>query len=217
MPAAERGTRKLASSSRSIGPVLIVDDDDAFRSCVRTILESAGYSALTAASGEEALKIAREEAPLVVLLDIQLPDLNGYEVCGALRDLFDQTPAIAFMSGIRTEAIDISSGLLLGADDYIVKPFEPSELLARVGALMRRVTGEDQGTTGNPGNLTNRELEILELLADGLAQREIAEKLCISPKTVGTHFEHILGKLGVHSRAQAVAAAYRQRLIHASP
>ena len=172
---------------------------------------------MIAASGEEALKIAKEETPLVVLLDIQLPDLNGYEVCGALRDRLGQTAAIAFVSGARTEPIDISSGLLLGADDYIVKPFEPSELLARVGALMRRVTEKDRRMTVEPGNLTSRELEILGLLADGLSQGDIAERLCISPKTVGTHFEHILGKLGVHSRAQAVAAAYRHQLIRTSP
>jgi DNA-binding NarL/FixJ family response regulator len=207
---------KLAANGRSSGPVLIVDDDEAFVSCVRTVLESTGYSTLTAASGEEALKIAQEETPLVVLLDIQLPDLNGYEVCAALRDRLGQTVAIAFVSGARTEPIDISSGLLLGADDYIVKPFEPSELLARVSVLMRRVTEKDRRMTPEPGNLTSRELEILGLLADGLDQREIAEILSVSPKTVGTHIEHILGKLGVHSRAQAVAAAYRQQLIRTS-
>src|SRR5205809_6893924 len=96
---------KLAANGRSSGPVLIVDDDEAFVSCVRTVLESAGYSTLTAASGEEALKIAQEETPLVVLLDIQLPDINGYEVCGALRDRFGQAAAIAFVSGTRTESI----------------------------------------------------------------------------------------------------------------
>jgi DNA-binding NarL/FixJ family response regulator len=210
--AAERRSRKLAVSDRSSGPVLIVDDDEAFVSCVRTVLERAGYSTLTAASGEEALKLAQEETPRVVLLDIQLPDLNGYEVCGALRDRLGQRAAITFVSGVRTEPIDVSSGLLLGADDYIVKPFEPSELVARVGALMRRAE-EERGTAGG---LTSRELEILGLLAEGLDQRAIAERLSISPKTVGTHFEHILGKLDVHSRAQAVAAAYRQQLIRTS-
>jgi DNA-binding NarL/FixJ family response regulator len=195
---------------------LIVDDDEPFVSCVQTLLEGAGYSTLTAATGQEALRIAQENTPVVVLLDIQLPGLNGYEVCRALRHQFRHTVAIAFVSGTRIEPIDISSGLLAGADDYVFKPFEPSELLARVGALIRRVTDEDRQTNSNADSLTSREREILGLLADGLDQREIVERLSISPKTAGTHFEHILAKLGVHSRAQAVAAAYRQQLIQAS-
>jgi DNA-binding NarL/FixJ family response regulator len=203
----------LVDSERTSGPVLIVDDDGAFVACVRTLLESAGFSTLTAATGDEALKIAQEEAPLAVLLDIQLPGLNGYEVCHALRDQLGTSVAIAFVSGARTEAIDISSGLLAGADDYIVKPFEPSELVARIGVLVRRVRRESDEASLQARDLTGREFEILGLLADGLDQSEIAERLSISPKTVGTHLEHILGKLGVHSRAQAVAAAYRQQLI----
>jgi DNA-binding NarL/FixJ family response regulator len=206
----------LDESERTSGPVLIVDDDEAFVGCVRTLLESAGFSTLTAATGEEALRIARDKTPPAVLLDIQLPGVNGYEVCRILRDQLGHRIAIAFVSGVRTEPIDISSGLLAGADDYIVKPFEPSELLARVGALMRRVRDENGRTPLHAGNLTSRELEILGLLADGLEQRDIAKRLSISPKTVGTHLEHILGKLGVHSRAQAVAAAYRQELIRTS-
>jgi len=206
----------LVDNKRANGPVLIVDDDEGFVACVRTLLESAGFSTLTAATGEEALQIAEDESPLVVLLDIKLPGLNGYEVCHALRDQLGHGVAIAFVSGARTEPIDISSGLLAGADDYIVKPFEPSELLARIGALIRRVTRSGERTL-QAGDLTHRELEILGLLADGLDQREIAERLSITPKTVGTHLEHILGKLGVHSRAQAVAAAYCQALIRTSP
>jgi two-component system nitrate/nitrite response regulator NarL len=206
----------LVDNKRVNGPVLIVDDDEGFVACVRTLLESAGFSTLTAATGEEALQIAEDESPLVVLLDIKLPGLNGYEVCHALRDQLGHGAAIAFVSGARTEPIDISSGLLAGADDYIVKPFEPSELLARIGALIRRVTRSGERTL-QAGDLTQREAEILGLLVDGLDQREIAERLSITPKTVGTHLEHILGKLGVHSRAQAVAAAYRHALIRTPP
>jgi DNA-binding NarL/FixJ family response regulator len=101
--------------------------------------------------------------------------------------------------------------LLIGGDDYLVKPFAPDELLARVGALLRR-----SGTrvAAERAQLTAREHEVLGLLAEGLEHQEIADRLIISPKTVGTHIEHVLGKLGVHSRAQAVAAAYREGLIN---
>ncbi len=191
------------------GQVLVVDDDDLFVAYVQALLGEAGYRTLAAGTGEEALRLAREHAPPVVLLDIQLPKLNGYEVCRALRNEFGRALAIAFVSGSRTDTVDISSGLLVGADDYLVKPCDPSELVARVAALMRRV----QPNGSNARRLTSRELEVLRLLSDGLEQRDIAGTLSISPKTVGIHIEHILGKLHVHSRAQAVAAAYRENLI----
>jgi DNA-binding NarL/FixJ family response regulator len=184
----------MDNGEQSRGSVLIADDDETFVACVQELLARSGYRTLTATTGWEALRVAREEKPQVLLVDIQFPDLNGYEICRTLRDEFGHTLAIAFVSGTRTEPVDISSGLLLGADDYIVKPFDPGELLARVG------------------HLTNRELEILQLLADGLRQGEIAQRLSISPKTVGVHIEHILPKLDVHSRAEAVALAYRKHL-----
>src|SRR5205085_9808327 len=122
---------------------------------------------------------------------------------------------IVFVSGSRTETYDVSGGLLVGADDFIVKPCDPSEMLARVGALRRRLGGQNgNGNDGMPRrSLTAREGEVRWLLADGLNQKEIAARLSISSKTVAIHIEHILGKLEVHSRAQAVAAAYRENLL----
>jgi two-component system nitrate/nitrite response regulator NarL len=117
---------------------------------------------------------------------------------------------LIFLSGTRTDRLDQIAGLLIGADDYIVKPFDPEDLLARA----RRAVARSQSSGGanrDDWPLTRRESEILALLADGLTQREIASRLFISPKTVGTHIQRILGKLGVHSRAQAVALAHRRR------
>jgi two-component system, NarL family, response regulator LiaR len=207
---------RLAAADQGRGPVLVVDDDELFVAYTQALLEGAGYCTLTAATGEAALRIAREHAPLVVLLDIQLPELNGYEVCRILRDALGRAVGIAFFSGTRTDAVDISSGLLVGADDYLVKSCDPSELVARVGALMRRVRAEKGDEVASSRNLTSREAEILRLLSDGLNQKDIAQTLSISPKTVGIHIEHILGKLDVHSRAQAVAAAYRENLLSSS-
>jgi DNA-binding NarL/FixJ family response regulator len=90
-----------------------------------------------------------------------------------------------------------------------VKPFASDELLARIRALMRRARSGSAHWAG----LTPREREVLQLLAEGLEQQEIAESLAVSSKTVATHIERILSKLGVRSRAQAVAAAYRERLV----
>jgi two-component system nitrate/nitrite response regulator NarL len=203
----------LASWGRASGPILIADADPAFVGAVQSLLERVGYQVLVAATGDAALEVARQEKPPVVLLDVQLPVVNGYEVCRALIDEFGVRMAVAFVSGTRTEAVDISAGLLVGAEDYIVKPFDSSELLARVGRLARRVASDESEASSSPARLTGREREILRLLASGCTQADIARRLSISPKTVGGHIEHILGKLGVHSRAQAVAAAYREELI----
>jgi DNA-binding NarL/FixJ family response regulator len=100
---------------------------------------------------------------------------------------------------------------LLGADDYLVKPFEIDELLALMLRRRRRVA--DGPTSSGGAELTRRQLEVLRLLAEGLDQTEIGARLVISPKTVGAHIEHIFVKLGVHSRAEAVAFAYRLKLV----
>jgi DNA-binding NarL/FixJ family response regulator len=115
-----------------------------------------------------------------------------------------------FLSGERIEAFDRAAGLMLGADDYLLKPFSTEELLARVRGLLRRTLPSPRSLEAK---LTMRELEVLRLLAGGLGQKEISGRLVISTKTVGTHIEHILMKLGVQSRTQAVALAYREHMI----
>jgi DNA-binding NarL/FixJ family response regulator len=191
-------------------PILIADDDGGFRTYLAALLEDAGHRTLEASDAETAVALAFTHRPQVVLLDIELPRLGGYEVCRRLRDKFRHEIAIAFVTGTRTSSYDRSGGLLLGADDYIVKPFEPDEVLARVQALLRRVSlPESEGCFG----LTEREEEVLRRLAEGLDQQEIADLLFITSRTVGKHLEHILSKLGVHSRSQAVALAYRQGLV----
>ena len=193
------------------GPILIAEDDDAVAELLRALVEAAGYAAVVAKTGDEALELAREEVPSVAILDVNLPGVSGYEVCHELRRTHGTTLPILFVSGDRTESYDRVAGLLLGADDYLVKPFAPDELLVRVRALLRRSAPAAVPRVA----LTTRELEVLTLLSDGLDQTEIAERLVISPKTVGTHIERILTKLGARSRAQAVAIAYRDALVPA--
>ena len=191
------------------GMVLVVDDDEAVRELISTMLGRAGFSTVDAANGEEAMAAARRHLPGLVILDVRLPDLSGYEICRQLRDEFRDEMAIIFVSGERTDDLDRTAGLLVGADDYVVKPFSTDELLARV-----RIRLPSPGA-GEPvaSDLTKRELEVLGLLSEGLSQKEIAAELVISSKTVGAHIQHVLGKLEVHSRAQAVAQAYRQGLL----
>jgi DNA-binding NarL/FixJ family response regulator len=200
------GRGRLAAVSASSGPVLIADEDPTSRDHLARVLEAAGYEIVQVASGEEVLQAVKEVKPSIVLLEIPLGGLSGYEVCRALRAEAGEMP-IVFVSGSRTESYDRVAGLLVGADDYIVKPYAPDELLARVRQLVRRSQPTIPSVTAR---LTKREREVLLLLADGLRQDDIAERLFISRKTVGTHVANILRKLGVRSQTQAVAVAYRE-------
>ena len=194
------------------GGIFVVDDDDGFRSFVCELLESIGYATTGLSSGDAVLSAAARERPAAVLLDVRLPGLNGYEVCRGLRNRYGSSIAIVFVSGERTEAFDRAAGLLIGADDYLAKPVDPSELIARITRLVDRPRSNGAGprSNGKLESLTQRENEVLELLAEGLRQEEIADRLVISPKTVATHIQRILSKLEVRSRAQAVSLALRE-------
>lgn len=201
------------------GRVLVVDDDVRFRALVLLLLAQAGVEATEAASGAEALEAARQAAPAVVILDVVLPDVSGYEVCRALRDELGDGPAILFVSGERVQPLDRAAGLLIGGDDYLVKPVDPNELLARVRRLLARsYKGVREPREREPEfGLTQRELEVLRLLAAGRRPAQIASELVIAPKTVAAHVQRILTKLRVNSRVQAVALAYESGLVPRGP
>jgi|SRR5688500_5115015 len=192
------------------GPVLGVDDDAPHRTLLRHLLQRIGLDVVEAEDGATALRSAARQPPSLVLLDVQLPLVGGYEVCHELRERYGQDLPIVFVSGSRVESGDRTAGIMLGADDYITKPFDPDELLARVRRLLRRRSNalKVPGRRTAFPELTARELEVLELMAGGVEQAEIARRLVISPRTAGTHIQHILEKLDVRSRAQAVALAH---------
>ena len=200
----------MARAEESPGGILVADHDAELRSVVVSVLTQAGYETLEVASGEEAIDTARRALPRLVILEVALPGLSGYEVCHQLRNEFGEGLPIVFVSADRTEAFDRVAGFLIGADDYLVKPFAADELLARVRRLARRTVPVPPSIASK---LTKREMEVLRLLAEGLEQPDIASQLFITKKTVGTHIENIMRKLGVRSRSQAVALAYREDLL----
>jgi two-component system nitrate/nitrite response regulator NarL len=196
------------------GLILVVDSSAGARNQVAGLLERIGYETRQARNGLEALEAAKQLQPALVLLEVNLSEVSGYGVCRQLRDRYGDDIAIIFLSGERTEPYDRVAGLLLGADDYIVKPFDEGELLARVRSALRNSDRPPANGRGDSAakKLTNREREVLKLLAGGRTQMEIARTLFISPKTVAGHIQRVLTKLGVHSRAQAVALALEQGL-----
>src|SRR5919202_3160493 len=128
--------------------VLIADPDSEARAQLARLLEDEGYEVVEAVSGEAALQVARESPPALVILEVPLGARSGYEVCRALREELGDDLPVLFLSGARTESYDRVAGLLVGADDYVVKPFAVDELLARVRRLVRHAA---PGAEGPPG------------------------------------------------------------------
>jgi DNA-binding NarL/FixJ family response regulator len=190
--------------------VLIADDDESSRASLARVLRSAGYRVLQADTGDGALALARSTTPAAVILEIPLPGLSGYEVCHVLRSELGSDVPVIFLSGARTEPYDRVAGLLLGADDFVVKPYSAGEVLARLANLVRRCRSR---APGRCQRLTKREREVLDLMGEGLRHDDIARRLFISPKTVASHVEHILRKLGVRSSTEAIAVAYREEIL----
>ena len=116
--------------------LLVVEDDEALMLGLEENLKFAGYHVLTASDGETALKTAIEREPDLILLDIMIPGLSGYEVCRRLREGGHQTPVV--MLTARQDEFDKLHGFEMGADDYVTKPFSVGELLARIAAVLRR-------------------------------------------------------------------------------
>jgi len=120
--------------------ILVVDDDIRMLRMMKRMLELEGFEAITANCGEAALKTFERETPALVLLDIMMPDMDGYIVCRRIRE-FSQVPII--MVTARGDDKEKVEGLNLGADDYVTKPFSASELAARVRAVLRRIVGQE--------------------------------------------------------------------------
>ena len=131
--------------------VIVVDDDEKTVELVKLYLNRDGYRVLTASDGLEALQLAREHQPDLIVLDLMLPEMDGFEVCRTLRD---ETDVPIIMLTARTTDQDKLTGLDLGADDYVTKPFSPKELAARVRAVLRRLPGERGPDEIKHGKLT---------------------------------------------------------------
>ena len=201
------------------GTILIVDSDDASRLTAVQAAVRLGYDARPTATADELIERLGPDRPTLAIVEVELPGpANGLEVMRQLHEAFDGDLPVILVSALQTDAFDRTAGLMLGADDYVTKPLDAGELLARVKRSLRR-TGPNASANANghgspdaPG-LSPREREILCLLAEGRTQGQIAGELVISSKTVATHIQHILSKLGVNTRAQAVAMAFRRGLV----
>jgi two-component system OmpR family response regulator len=207
--------------------VLVVDDDIHICELVRLYLEKDGFRVILAHDGRKAVDLFRESAPDIVILDIMLPGIDGWQVCREIRR-FSQTPII--MLSARDETFNKVLGLELGADDYMVKPFEPNELSARIRAVLRRYERHEEASEqlafpglsvskahytvildGNEVDVPPKELELLYFLAANpnkvFTREQLLEKVWGfdffgDTRTVDVHVKRLREKLEIHPDAK---------------
>lgn len=196
--------------------VLLIDDAPDTVRMIAEALDDAGYTVLVATDGATALQRVERVIPDAVLLDACMPGMDGFETCRRLKQAPGmRTVPVIFMTGL-AETERLVEGLSAGGVDYLVKPVVPDELVARLQAHLRvaremnaamRTRGEEVAPAAAllPNPLTQREMDVLEWVARGKTNRDVAEILGMSPRTVNKHLEHIYEKLGVETRTAAVA------------
>ncbi len=209
--------------------VLVVDDERILRMLIKRQLEFEGYQVRDAASGSEALSIIEKELPDVIVSDVMMPEMDGLEFCKCLRSSREgQLVPFIFLSS-KGDLDDRIIGLSMGADDYLIKPFEIRELVAKIESQLersRRISTEinkiKQRYAANKKNseeepeplpLTPAEERVFWEVAQGLTNKQISDRLFISPRTVQTHLSNILGKLALDNRSQLVRFAFENGYI----
>ena len=201
--------------------ILVVEDTPEIAQTVLRNLEMDGYDTVLASKAAQALALAASEKPDLVVLDLGLPDRDGYYVLSQFRERGHLFP-VMILSARNLEA-DKVQGFRLGADDYVTKPFGSLEMLARVAALLRRAARSapapaqpaprpslgDEELSARYG-LTKRQIAVARLLARGYSNAEIAAQLSVSYFTARNHTEQVLSKLGVGARAAVGAVLFGQ-------
>ena len=191
--------------------VLLVDDNSKY---LKDALPFYGYEVKTACDGIQALKelSSKDNKFDIVLLDVMMPNMDGWQTLKAIRgnDKTKHLPVI-MLTAVNEEQ-KMVSGLKIGADDYIVKPFILPNLLARMEAVLRRSSWQKEVSKQPADNsllepLTSKEKEVLEMAAKGASNKQIAEKMFVKEVTVKTHLNSIFKKLKVKNRTQAVLVA----------
>ena len=186
---------------------LVVTGDHVRADYVR-LLARLGVDADSFAHPGEAQASLREAAPMVAILEVED---GGCSMLRELRDRFGPDLPVILVSADRTAPSDVVAGLLIGADDYAAEAMDTDEFLARVRRLVDRTRRTPNATADlrRLSALTEREHQVLSLLTDGRSQKQVATELGISVKTVGSHVQNLLSKLGLHTRVEAVALAVR--------
>jgi DNA-binding NarL/FixJ family response regulator len=195
--------------------ILILEDNDQLAHCLAMELEQEGFSVETARSGAEGLQRLRQgehPAPFdALIIDWDLPDFSGLEVYERLANQPQRPPALMLTGRDRVE--DRVTALNRGFDDYLVKPFSFDELIARLRAITRRQQQAPAPSRVQDSPLSEREQDVLKLIARGQSNSEIAETLFLSTETVKSHVKSILTKLHAKDRTHALVLALQQGFV----
>ncbi|MBD2128466.1 response regulator transcription factor [Microcoleus sp. ZQ-A2] len=193
--------------------LLLIDDDPNLILLVKDYLEFRGYEVITAENGREALEVLDQDVPDLIICDVMMPEMDGYALVEHVReDPRTNWIPVLFLSA-KGQSQDKVKGLNKGADVYMVKPFEPEELVAQVESSLKQAnrlihhsgTGADAGSTIQVPfdvELTPTELKVVQFVARGMANREIAEQMNVSQRTIESHVSNMLGKTGLHNRTE---------------
>jgi DNA-binding NarL/FixJ family response regulator len=237
-PSAEAAQEQEATAGADPIRVLIADDHAFFRRGLEVVLQGeAGLELVGQASdGQEAVQLAGEVAPDVVLMDIRMPKITGIEAARQMKEVAPSAKIV--MLTISDEEEDLFEAIRAGASGYLLKdipldeladsvravhdgqslinPSMAGKLLTEFATLARRDAEDEPAKHAPAPKLTEREMEVLRLVARGMNNRDIAKELFISENTVKNHVRNILEKLQIHSRMEAVMIAVREKLIEIS-
>lgn len=203
--------------------LLLIDDDPNLILLVRDYLEFRGYEVLTADNGREALDMLSQDLPDMIVCDIMMPEMDGYALIENVRqDPRTSWIPVLFLSA-RGQSQDRIKGLNLGADVYMVKPFEPEELVAQIESSLKQTNrlllrtdcmGGDSLSIQVPATveLTPTELKVVQLVAKGLANREISIQMNVGQRTIESHVSNMLGKTRLSNRTELARWAIETRM-----
>jgi len=203
--------------------LLLIDDDPNLVLLVKDYLEYRGYEVMTAENGYDALQVLASETPQMVICDVMMPEMDGYTFVNHIRnDPKTSWLPVLFLSA-KGQSQDRIRGLNTGADVYMVKPFEPEELVAQIEASLKQSSRvaqlQELAAAVEPTihvpfavDLTPTEIKVVQFVARGMANKEIAEELCVSQRTIESHVSNMLGKTGLHNRTELARWAIESKL-----
>ena len=230
-PVGDSLTEGAAASEPAMIRVVIADDHDLYRRGMQVVVELDGTAEVVgqASNGDDAVQVCSRVSPDVVLMDVRMPGVGGIEACRRIRAAVPD--ARILMLTMSDDETDLFDAIKAGASGYLLKDLPGEEVSAAIGRVhdgqaiippgmaatllqeFNRLSQDPEPVAGTAPQLTDREVEVLRLVARGLANREIADELVISENTVKNHVRNILEKLHLHSRVEAAVYAHRQHLL----
>ena len=211
------------TSTKEHKRLLLIDDDPNLILLVKDYLEFRGYEVITAENGREALEVLETDVPDMIVCDVMMPEMDGYDFVSNVRENERTSWIPVLFLSAKGQAQDRVKGLNVGADVYMVKPFEPEELVAQVEASLKQAFRQKQQSIEGVDNeskiqvpfdvhLTQTEMKVVQFVARGLANKNIADELNVSQRTVESHVSNILCQTGLLNRTELARWAIENQM-----